>query len=125
MVGGGLLKLPDRQEFLDYAEGTAGQSADTQRQILKLLASSPVMREQLAELKRDLYLAAVQVPEYIPTPEFAAELTRLTQSWAQLAYTRKFSLKNFHRSREFFGLILFLVAASLLLLVAVGIKTMK
>ncbi|MGZ3693756.1 MAG: hypothetical protein ACXWQO_06120 [Bdellovibrionota bacterium] len=119
------MRLPDRQEFLDYAEGTAGQSSDTQKQILKLLASSPVMREQLAELKRDLYLAAVQVPDYFPSTEFAAELTRLTQSWAQLAYTRKFSLKNFYRSREFFGLILFLVAAAFLLLAGVGIKLMK
>lgn len=116
------MKLPDRQEFLDYAEGTAGQDAEVQRQILKLLASSPVIREQLAELKRDLYLASVQVPDYIPSAEFGAEITRLTQSWAQLAYTRKFSLKNFHRSREFFHLLLFLAAAALLVLAGIGIK---
>lgn len=116
------MRLPDRQEFLDYAEGAAGQSTDVQRQILKLLASSPVMREQLAELKRDLYLASAQVPDYTPSAEFGAEITRLTQSWAQLAYTRKFSVKNFHRSREFFSLILFLAGLAFLVLAGVGIR---
>lgn len=116
------MKLPDRQEFLDYAEGSAGQSAEVQRQILKMLASSPVMREQLADLKRDLYLASVQVPDYVPSAEFGSELSRLAQTWSQLAYARKFSLKHFYRSREFFGLILLLVAGALFVLVGIGLR---
>lgn len=119
------MKLPDRQELLDYAEGTVGQSAETQRQILKMLASSPIMREQLAELKRDLYLASTQVPEYLPSAEFGAELSRLTQTWMQLSYSRKFSLQNFHRSREFFGLMLLLIGGIVLVLIAIGFHLMR
>ncbi len=102
------MKLPDRREFLDYVEGAAGQDVDVQKQIMNLLASSPMMREQLVELKRDLYIVSVQVPEYTPSVTFGAELSRLSQSWIQLSYARKYSMKNFHQSAEFLFLLAFL-----------------
>lgn len=110
------MKLPDRQEFLDYAEGVSGQDSEVQRQILNMLASSPLVREQLAELKRDLYLVNSQVPDYRPDAAFGAELARLSQNWVQLVYNRKFSMKNFTRSREFFGLLVLITSAMFALL---------
>lgn len=110
------MKLPDRQEFLDYAEGVAGQDSETQRQIMNLLASSPVVREQLAELKRDLYHVAAQVPDYRPDAAFAAELTRLSQNWAQLNLNRSLSARHFTRSREFSRLLMGLGAAAAVIL---------
>jgi len=114
------LKLPDRKDFLDYAEGAIGQDTLVQRQILSLLASSPIIREQLAEIKKDLYLVSAQIPDYSPDVNFGAEVGKLSQTWIQAVYNRKFSLKNFHRSREFFGLMALLVGAVLLLLVMLG-----
>ena len=114
------MKLPDRQDILDYVEGANGQDVQVQRQILSMLASSPMMREQLTELKKDLYLVSTQVPDYVPHPQFAAEVAKLAQTWTQVAYNRKFSMKNFHRSREFFGLMAFLAGAFLLLLAFLG-----
>lgn len=119
------MKLPERQDFLDYAEGTPGQNSDTQRRIMNLLASSPVMREQLAELKRDLYYVSAQIPEYQPDAPFGAELARLSQNWVQLQYSRKFSIKNFYRSAEFFGLLSLVAAALILLLVFLGWRLLR
>lgn len=118
------MRLPDRKDLLDYAEGTALQDTQVQRSILNLLASSSLIREQLVELKRDLYLVSSQVPDYVPEAQFGAELSKLAQTWLQLVYNRKFSLKNFYRSREFFGLILFVAGVLALLLVFLGIKAM-
>lgn len=109
------MRIPDRREILDYVEGSAGQDAEVQKRILNLLASSPVMREQMAELKRDLYLVSTQVPEYAPQAAFASEISKLSQAWLQLAYARRFSMKHFYRTREFYTLLGFLGAAVLLL----------
>lgn len=108
------MKLPDRQEFLDYAEGVAGQDFETQRQIMNLLASSPVVREQLAELKRDLYHVASQVPDYRPDAAFGAELAKLSQNWAQLSMNRDLNARNFTKSREFSRLLLALAGGAAL-----------
>lgn len=124
MGRGGFLKLPDRKDFLDYAEGASLQDTQMQRQILNLLASSSVMREQLVELKKDLYLVSSQVPDYVPEAQFGAEVAKLAQTWLQVVYNRKFSMKNFHRSREFFGIISFVVGATLVLLVLLGLRTL-
>ncbi len=115
------MKLPDRKDFLDYAEGTS-QDKEVQRQILNLLAASPVMREQLAELKKDLYLISSQVPEYRPEAQMGAEVAKLAETWLKVLYARKFSMKNFYGSREFFGLMILIVSAVLLLLVLLGIR---
>ena len=118
------MRLPDRDDLLDYVEDSAGQDKDVQRRILHLLASSPVMRESVAELKRDLYLAGSQVPDYAPDAAMGAELMRLSQAWIQLVYERKYSLKNFHRSREFFALMLILSGVTLLVLGLLGLNLM-
>ena len=118
------MRLPDRKDFLDYAEGTTLQDKQVQRNIMNLLASSPLMREQLAELKRDLYLVSSQVPDYLPEAQFGAELSRLSQAWLQAVYDRKFSLRNFHRSREFTGILVLVAATLLLLLVFLGWRVM-
>lgn len=114
------MRMPDRNDLLDYVEDTAGQDKEVQRRILHLLASSQVMREHMAELKRDLYLVHSQVPEYTPDAATGAELMRLSQTWIQLVYERKFSLRNFHRSKEFFSLMLVLGGATLLILGLLG-----
>ncbi len=116
------MRLPDRDDLLDYVEGAAGQDKEVQRRILHLLASSAVMRESVAELKRDLYLVSSQIPDYAPDAATGAELMRLSQSWIQLVYERKFSLRNFHRSREFFALMLALGGVALLLLGLIGLS---
>ncbi len=113
------MKLPERKDLLDYAEGTR-QEAAVQKQILHLLASSSIMREQLTELKKDLYLVSTQVPEYQPDVAFASELGKLSQAWLKLVYERKFSFKKFHRSSEFYHLMLVMVGAALLLVGLVG-----
>lgn len=111
------MKFPGRKDVLDYVEGAANQDAQVQKQILHLLASSPLLREQLVELKKDLYLVSSQVPDYLPESAFGAEVAKLTQTWLQIVYGRKFAMKNFYRSREFFGLMAFVGGALLLLLV--------
>lgn len=119
------MKLPDRKDFLDYADGARGIDAETQRRILQMLASSSILREQMAELKRDLYMVGAQVPEYAPSAAFGAEITKLAQSWVRLVYTRKFSLQHFHRSREFV-LLLGVVGACLLgMLALVGMQLLR
>lgn len=118
------MRLPERQDFLDYAEG-ASQSAEMQKQILKLLASSPIIREQVAGLKQDLYLVSCQIPDYAPRVDFGADLSKLAQTWTKLVYNRKFSLSRFHRSREFFGLLLLLVSLLVLILVGLGLQLMR
>ncbi len=119
------MRMPDRNDLIDYVEDTAGQDRDVQKRILHMLASSQVMREHMAELKRDLYLISSQVPDYGPDASTGAELLRLSQTWVQVVYERKFSLKNFHRSREFFGLMLALAGATLLVLALLGFGLIK
>lgn len=119
------MRLPDRSDFLDYAENAGGQDAEMQKRILGMLATSPVVREQLAELKRDLHLVAAQVPDYGPEASMGPELVRLSQSWLQVVYSRKFSLKNFYRSREFFGLILGILGLAMLLVAMLGFQLMR
>lgn len=119
------MRLPERKDILDYVEGAAGQDSDVQKQILNLLASSSVMREQLVELKKDLYLVSAQVPDYTPDAQFGADVAKLTQAWLQLSYNRKFSMKNFHRSREFFGLMALLAGGLLLLLALIGAQLLR
>ncbi len=119
------MKLPDRKDFLDYADDARGIDAETQRRILQMLASSALLREQMAELKRDLYVVSAQVPDYAPAPSFGAELTRLAEAWVKLAYARKFSLKHFYRAREFFFLIAFVGIGILGLLVLLGLQLLR
>ena len=121
------MRLPDRQDFLDYAEGAYDQDKEVQKQILNFLASSSVMREQLAELKKDLYMVGSQIPDYSMSSTFAAEVSKLSQTWAKLMYERKFSLRQFYRSREFFYLMIFvsLILVFVLSMVGVGILFKK
>ena len=119
------MRFPERKDILDYVEGAAGQDSEVQRQILNLLASSSVMREQLVELKKDLYLVSAQVPDYAPDAAFGAEVAKLTQTWLQVSYNRKFSVKNFHRSREFFGVLAVVAGGLLLLLAMIGTQLLR
>lgn len=119
------MKLPNRQDFLDYAEGVSGQDQQLQKQILSLLASSSLMREQLAEVKKDLYMVDMQIPDYMPSATFGAEITRLTQAWMKLSYSRQFSFKNFYRSHEFFLLALSLISGVAFLLALLGFGLMR
>jgi len=119
------MRLPDRNDLLDYVEDTSGQDRDVQKRILHMLASSQLMREHMAELKRDLYLVSSQVPDYAPDASTGAELMRLSQTWIQLLYERKFSLRNFHRSKEFFGMMLALGGFALLVLGLLGYSLMR
>ncbi len=116
------MRLPERDEILDYVENAAGQDAEIQKRVLQLLASSSVLREQMAEVKRDLYLVGAQIPDYAPDAAFGAEIMRLTQTWIRTVYERKFALRNFHRSKEFFGLMLALAGAALLAIGVMGFR---
>jgi hypothetical protein len=118
-------RLPDREELLDYVENAAGQDSEVQKRILQLLASSPVMREHIAEIKRDLYLVGSQIPDYGPDAAFGAEIMRLTQTWIRSSYNRQFALKNFYRSREFFGILIAVSGALLIAIAAVGMKVIS
>lgn len=119
------LSLPGREELLDYVENAAGQDAEVQKRILQLLASSQVMREHMAEIKRDLYLVGSQIPDYGPDAAFGAEIMRLTQTWIRTTYNRQFALRNFHRSREFFGILLVVAGALFLSIALVGLKVIS
>jgi hypothetical protein len=119
------MRLPDRNDILDYVEDTAGQDKEVQKRILHMLASSQLMREHMAELKRDIYLVSSQVPDYMPDAATGAELMRLSQSWLQLVYERQFSLRNFHRSREFYGMMLALAGVTMLILGLIGFMLLR
>lgn len=116
------MRMPDRNDLIDYVEHSAGQDSEVQMRILHLLASSQILREQVAELKRDLYMVTTQIPDYVPEPAFGAELLRLSQTWMQTLYARKFSWKTFYRSREFFALFLALAGGVFLVLTMLGWK---
>lgn len=116
------MRLPDRDDLLDYVENASGQDTEVQKRVLQLLASSQLLREQISELKRDLYLVGSQIPDYAPDASFGAEIMRLAQTWQRTVYERKFSLRNFHRSREFFGLLLALVGVALLAIGVMGFR---
>ena len=122
MQRGGFLRLPERNEILDFAEGARGQDAETQKKILHLLVSSQIMRQQVADLKRDLYIIDVQVPDYSISKELGAQMAQLTQAWVKLQYSRKFSFKNFYRTNEFFSLMVFVAAALIGLIILIGVK---
>lgn len=119
------MKLPDRQDFLDYAEGAHDQDKEVQKRILSVLASSSIMREQLAELKKDLYLVSTQIPDYPMSANFAAEVSKLAQSWIKLSYERKYSLKQFYRSKEFFYLMVLVASALLFVISLIGISVLS
>ncbi|HEY8280662.1 MAG TPA: hypothetical protein VIH99_13620 [Bdellovibrionota bacterium] len=119
------MRLPDRDDILDYVENAAGQDAEVQKRILHMLASSQILREHLSELKRDLYLVGSQIPDYAPEAAFGAELMRLSQLWLHASYKRKFSLREFYRSQEFFGLVLGLVGILLLGLGILGLRLLN
>ena len=57
-----------------------------------------------------------------PGAAFGAEIMRLTQTWIRTVYERKFALRNFHRSKEFFGLMLALAGAALLAIGVMGFR---
>jgi len=120
--GGRFLKIPERKDFLRYAENDLDLPPEVQKAVLTLLASSSTVRKEVAELKRDLYLVDVQVPDFLPTVEMGVELAKLSDTWVSLLYKRQFSLKNFYRSREFFHLLLFVGGVLALLLLGVGIS---
>ena len=119
------MRLPDRNDILDYVENASGQDAEVQKRILHMLASSQVLREHLSELKRDLYLVSSQVPDYAPEAVFGAEIMRLSQVWLHASYKRKFSLRDFYRSREFFSFALGLVGVLLLILGIMGLRLLN
>ena len=100
------MKLPERKDFLDYAESSSAQDPELQKQILRLLASSQEYREQMAELKKDLYMIEVQIPEYPLRASFAADLARVSKEWIDLRFAREFSFKNFHTTKEFLWILL-------------------
>jgi hypothetical protein len=116
------MRLPGRNDLLDYVENATGQDVEVQKRVLQILASSQVLREQMAEVKRDLYLVGSQIPDYAPDASFGAEIMRLTQTWLRAVYERKFSPRQFYRSKEFFGLILGLVGLALLAIAYVGLR---
>ncbi len=114
------MTLPDRNDFLDYAEGAPLKSADIQKNILLLLASSKIYREQCAELQRDLYHIDVKIPEYPVTPPMAVDLSILANDWVKLRLARSMSFRTFTRTREFvlllvgiFGACVFILAMAL------------
>jgi hypothetical protein len=108
-------------DLLDYAEGGRNQRPEVQKQILNLLASSPLLRGQLAELKVDLYRVSTQIPDYPLEVSTAAEVTKLANLWIQMVYRRKFSLKLFYRSREFSMIFVWLAALFLVVWVALAV----
>ena len=114
--------LPDREDLLDYVENANGQDAEVQKRILQMLASSQVLREHMSEIKRDLYLVGAQIPDYSPDAAFGAEIMRLTQAWQRNVYNRNFALRNFYRSREFFGILLAVSGIALLVLGIMGFR---
>lgn len=116
------MRLPERKDFLRYAENDTELSPEVQKAVLILLASSSTVRKEVAELKRDLYLVDVQVPDFLPTVEMGVELAKLSDTWVSLLYQRQFSLRNFYRSREFFHLLLMVGGVLALLLLGVGIS---
>lgn len=112
------MKFPDRKDFLDYAEGHPLSDPEVQRQVLKMLASSRLYREQMAELKKDLYLVDVQVPEYVLSASYVSKLAKLSQSWIELQFARDYGFKGFYRTKEFLwvGVVLAVGLLSVLLL---------
>ncbi|MCO5141470.1 MAG: hypothetical protein M9962_00090 [Oligoflexia bacterium] len=117
------MKLPSREDMMEFVEGDAGLNAHMHRQILDLIASSKVVREQVTELKQDLYWVDSQVPDYLPGVSLGLEITRLTKSWGASEYKRSFSLKDYYRAKEFTYLMLFLFGGVLMLFILVNLWT--
>lgn len=111
------MKLPTREDLLEFVESSAGLDMSTHRQILDLIGSSRIVREQISELKQDLYWVDVQVPDYLPGASMGLEITRLTKSWGATEYKRNFSVKEYYRAKEFLYLMLFLFGGIIMLFI--------
>ena len=81
-------EFPVRKDFLSYVEGETDLEPALQEQILRMLGSDPNLRQEFAEIKRDLYLVDAQIPFYIETDEFKNEIAGLYKSWTALRNRR-------------------------------------
>jgi hypothetical protein len=108
-------ELPEQKDFIDYAEGRACRTNEVQRQVLQMLATSPELRKQVAELKKDIYLVNAQIPEFEADPAFAQELRGVAEAWLRLSLSRRFAFPKFLKAKEFFALVALIVAGIVLL----------
>ena len=70
------------REILRFAEGISDLNPDREEQLLSQVASSPDLRQKIAELRRDLYLVECQIPEYEPSVELLLEAEKLSRVWS-------------------------------------------
>lgn len=84
-----MIELPGRKEFIEYAEG-ATVEPEVQERILQLLASSALVRENLSELKRDLYRVDVLIPDFQPDANFRLEVAKVIPVWLKKGDRRRF-----------------------------------
>lgn len=106
------LKLPEREDFMNYAEGVP-LDPQLQKRIQQLLASNAEMRQSLAVLRRDLYHIDCQIPQ-VPLPvETAAEIAKLAQVWAA-KNSVNVALPRFWERKDFWILVGYWIGFSLL-----------
>jgi hypothetical protein len=108
-------RMPQYQDFIDYAEGVTLRDADLQRKVLQMLAVSSELRQQMTVLKRDLYLINSQIPDFECEAAFNEELRLVAQSWIKMSLSRQFSFPKFLDAKEFFAVVSILIAAGLVL----------
>ena len=102
------MRFPDREDILQYVEGAQHVEGPVQKQIFQLMASNAVLREQIAELRKDLYEVETQIPDFSYTETFDKDLRGLAQTWLKLSYDRKNSFQLFYKNWEFWKVFLYL-----------------
>lgn len=99
------LEFPSQEDLIRYAEGIPSEPA-LEKQIKKILASNSLVRSEIAEIKKELYRLECQLPQYNLSPEFGAELAKMSEAWCSLRARQKLSFKNFWGEKELVRVLL-------------------
>lgn len=98
---------------MDYAESGLLPDPEVQRRVLQILAASPELREQMNQLKKDLYLVNAQIPEFEADEALSQGLRTLAEAWFQRSLRKRFAFAHFLNTKEFFGFMSLLIFLAL------------
>ena len=94
------LKLPEQEDLFRFAEGVPARDPVVERQIRQILASNSLVRQEMSEIKKELYRLECQLPHYTLRPEFGADIAKMAQSWCAIRAKEKLSFQNFWKEKE-------------------------
>ena len=106
-------------ELIRFAEGGTDIDPELQEFLVRQLASSSELREELGTLRKDLYLVSCQIPEYAISSDFEMELQKLSELCVQRQTNKRYRLVNFLMGKEFLYLGIGFVGMMIIALVLI------